>query len=701
MSMRKGGFTDGINKYIRTSATDRDGQKYFGIYIGIVIDDVDDQGFGRVKVMIPEFSTPNPRTGQTGTDVDSSLILASYAGQFFGSNDVSDNTKNPVSYGAWFQARKGDHVMVAFLNGDINDAVYLGSIQKPFQNHMVPGIPTDTVSGEQFPQPVRETDWTGGAPYTIADLFASNLKSSGLQNDPVRGASTSGASRESPSRVFGIKSPGDPKTNQMGHQVIMDDLPSNQLLRLRTSHGNQIALLDTGEAIYMSTALGNSWFEIREDGQVDVYSKGSVSIHAEADINLTAGRDLNVDVGRDMNVRVGGSVRNQVGGTFDSYVTGAMREYAASTYDRIIAGASKIHMQSTLDMVVDGAAKASASSLDVNISGSSKVTSVSLDVNVSGSAKITGGTLDLKGGTVTAGGGGSFNVQAGSVNLNATSSPASAGSASSPASAAQAQQPKTTSLPGVPTASEISNCQPADSFTYVCGSDGNMRVPQHEPWFPHQLTVSGTNGSVDQSAGRAVRRGSIGGSKPLNYVASDGKVYKGQAYRSDSIAETPKYVQDGTAPVGPGNGMHISQAGIDLIKQYEGYRSRTYLDVGGKPTIGYGHLLKPGESFPNGIDESTAEELLRQDLATAERAVQNGVGTHNLTQSQYDALVSFTFNVGSGNFQKSTLLKDINSDDYEDVPSEMMRWINVSGVPNAGLRNRRMAEATLFANTNS
>ena len=102
--------------------------------------------------------------------------------------------------------------------------------------------------------------------------------------------------------------------------------------------------------------------------------------------------------------------------------------------------------------------------------------------------------------------------------------------------------------------------------------------------------------------------------------------------------------------------MKLSMEGLQLIKQQEGFRSRTYLDVAGFPTIGYGHrLIHPG-SFPDGIDEAQASEILAADVRDAEQAVERLVKVP-LTQGQFDALVDFCFNLGSGRLASSTLLK--------------------------------------------
>lgn len=140
--------------------------------------------------------------------------------------------------------------------------------------------------------------------------------------------------------------------------------------------------------------------------------------------------------------------------------------------------------------------------------------------------------------------------------------------------------------------------------------------------------------------------------------------------------------------------IRISESGIDKIKRHEDLRLKPYKDVAGYWTIGYGHKLLPGEWYDE-ISEAKAEELLRQDLQTAEDAVVRYVNV-GMTQGQYDALVSFVYNVGVDAFRESTLLRKLNAGDYEGAAYEFPRWKYAGGEVVAGLVNRRNAEQDLF-----
>ena len=140
---------------------------------------------------------------------------------------------------------------------------------------------------------------------------------------------------------------------------------------------------------------------------------------------------------------------------------------------------------------------------------------------------------------------------------------------------------------------------------------------------------------------------------------------------------------------------HVTQEGLDLIKHFEGFSSTVYKCPAGLPTIGYGHLIKKGEEF-NLVTEDEAEDLLRHDVQVAEKAVLRLINVP-LTDGQFDALVSFTFNLGSGSLQSSTLRRVVNRRDHSDVPTQLRRWVWSGGQKLKGLQLRRDAEVLLYS----
>lgn len=149
--------------------------------------------------------------------------------------------------------------------------------------------------------------------------------------------------------------------------------------------------------------------------------------------------------------------------------------------------------------------------------------------------------------------------------------------------------------------------------------------------------------------------------------------------------------------------VSVSGAGAAFIAQFEGFRADLYNDAAGHATIGFGHLVRRGpidgsepEEFRAGISRERALQLLAGDAEQAAATV-HGLVSVPLSQVQFDALVSFVFNLGAGNLAKSTLLRKLNAGDYDAVPSELARWNKAGGRVLAGLTRRRQAEGRLFS----
>jgi len=161
--------------------------------------------------------------------------------------------------------------------------------------------------------------------------------------------------------------------------------------------------------------------------------------------------------------------------------------------------------------------------------------------------------------------------------------------------------------------------------------------------------------------------------------------------------------------------MQISKNGMKLIEMFENREYEAYLDSGGELTVGVGHLLTKGEKYSgkivaedsNGelyyvrydrrLNDTEVDNILRYDLSIAEDVINSKVKV-KLTQYQYDALVSFVFNVGVQAFKDSTLLKVLNNKDYDGVPIQMRRWIRDNGLIIGGLITRRNNEIKVWEN---
>jgi lysozyme len=162
----------------------------------------------------------------------------------------------------------------------------------------------------------------------------------------------------------------------------------------------------------------------------------------------------------------------------------------------------------------------------------------------------------------------------------------------------------------------------------------------------------------------------------------------------------------------------VNKLGIELIKKHEGFVPFVYLDCAGYLTIGYGHLCREKDFYLKGktldivkklylkdkskiqkltkISKYEAEKLLYKDLMTAELGVSKLIKVP-LNLNQFSALVSFTFNLGAGALQRSTLRQKLNRGEYLSVPNEMLKWVYAGGIRRKGLLKRRLEESLLFS----
>lgn len=146
--------------------------------------------------------------------------------------------------------------------------------------------------------------------------------------------------------------------------------------------------------------------------------------------------------------------------------------------------------------------------------------------------------------------------------------------------------------------------------------------------------------------------------------------------------------------------MKISENGLKLIKKFEGLSLKPYLCRAGIPTIGFGNTfyenMKKVTLQDETITEERADSLFNFLVTTNFVNVVNRLVIVDINQNQFDALVSFVYNLGSGNFEKSTLLKKVNQEDFIGASLEFEKWNRASGKVLSGLTKRRLAEKELF-----
>tara|TARA_Y100001963_G_scaffold155919_1_gene248201 strand:+ start:594 stop:2693 length:2100 start_codon:yes stop_codon:yes gene_type:complete len=321
-----------------------------GPYVGIVKGNVDPTKMGRLKVSIPALSkTESPNYNQ--------LYTVEYLSPFYGAKSdkynkahsrTYDGTQH--SYGFWaIPPDLESKVLVIFAEGKISQGYWIGCIQDPYTNHMIPGIASsentiDKTTGLDTNNPnemknasvdkmttygtknVPAGEINRASPNALAGNnyeripkpihpFADILKAQGLISDTIRGTTTSSARRETPSQVFGISTPGKKNTGttkekvgtkdttltdyvvrETGHTFVMDDGDingNNQLTRLRTASGHQLLMHDTAGIVYIANGSGKSWIEMSTEGKIYIYAQDGFNLRADGNFDLHSGGDIN------------------------------------------------------------------------------------------------------------------------------------------------------------------------------------------------------------------------------------------------------------------------------------------------------------------------------------------------------------------------------------------------------------------------
>lgn len=317
-----------------------------GPYIAVVKNNRDPLYMGRLQVNIPALS-------KTTDPVADNLITCEYLSPFFGNKDVAYNipgstkyTASQHSYGFWAVPPDiGTKVLVILAEGKMDQAFWIGCVQDPVTNHMVPGIAAsektwDKSSGGaagQFSADVDKQKTYGTTNVPSGELNRADPKASpgldykkfnkpihplanilaeqGLSADDVRGTTSSSARRETPSQVFGFSTPGpiDTSTTEqpvgvkdqprndfvsrgIGHTFVMDDGDvegKNQLTRLRTASGHQLLMNDSDGVVYLANGSGKAWIEMEKNGKISIYSDRGISIRSEGDFNLHSDKNIN------------------------------------------------------------------------------------------------------------------------------------------------------------------------------------------------------------------------------------------------------------------------------------------------------------------------------------------------------------------------------------------------------------------------
>lgn len=655
---------------------------YDKVYIGIVKDNFDVEKSGRLRVFIPEF-------GYTGAD-PKTWITVQYCSPFAGSTNIVLNknddsyTSSQISYGWWgVPPDIGNQVIVMFINGEPNRGIWIGCLYQQYMNYSVPenaqGKSNISTQGGIDPPVVEynKKSITSGPENVTRPVFLplhQALLNQGLYTDPERGPSDSSSTRDSPSQVFGLKTPrghtfyiddGEIQYGSDGKPLVVENSiqksnSANEFIRLRTRNGTQVLINDTVGYVYINSKNGDSWFEISDQG-INMYTAKTINMRAEEGINIRSDNYINFESLDDMNLRT----RSNFG-------------LLAEQNLNILANGNNFNMQS-------------------------------------------GGELEvLAGGKIALTASGNLNVQADKIVRNA-------------ATILDNSIPAETATPA--SVSEPSNVGGLDGGSII--SDETL-IPTREPWIGHPRSnrnipgaitngndTTGTDGKIDKncSADGLLGGGFVGG-KPEDVIMPEGGplpagVYKGVGYDSNgqpiyqlqtAVSDIPVYNSDDAKPsventaglpsdvsFKPPTELTLSNGGLEKIKSYYTFLDKPTKTKDGQLIVGYGHVITPQEArsgrFDNGITQEEANNLLKSDLITYEQLIKDTVNVP-LTQLQYDSLVSFSKNIGKDEFKKSNVPQLMNNYKIAEVQREIQCYNDGS----QGVKNRRKNEAGGFGN---
>lgn len=390
--------------------------------LGIVKNNVDPTRCGKIQVYLKRAgSAKNPDDPGSWTDVK-------YLSPFFGSTPNTGNPDaygdfvgNPNSYGFWATPPDvGTEVICVFLNGDPSDGYYIGSIPQPGMTHMTPGI---AASDSIIPN-AGEAQSYGGAPrLPVSEINNANSKQNnnpsltaqprpihsyqaaiynkqGLLRDPDRGPISSSSTRESPSRVFGMSTPGRPifqggyndstiaqavadpsipdKNFQIigrtgGHTFVMDDgdlVGKDQLVRLRTTTGHTILMSDSAQTLFIIHANGQSYIEMGKEGTIDMYSTNSVNIRTQGDLNLHADRNINMYAAKDLNINAQ-NIQVESEKATNMYSGTTFAQHVKGNYTNKVDGAMSLASAGDASMASSGQAFVNGSKVNLNTGSAS------------------------------------------------------------------------------------------------------------------------------------------------------------------------------------------------------------------------------------------------------------------------------------------------------------------------------------------
>lgn len=285
-----------------------------GLMDGVVVDTNDPQQMGRLKIWVPAID------GDLYDIVNLpwAMYMSPLAGQTreYPAGPEGTKTAGLVSYGLWAVPKSGALVIVGFLYNDPNHRVYMGSYFRDHGNRSLPvgrnradlgGTPLSDTYEPIEPQNSNlamqfsgkldqsEAKTRGAYERAVAQDRTEKDGTEGYQRDPIDSTDEKTGKAQYDPQSYVLTTPGR-------HSLIFQDNPQTGRVRIKSSAGHQIILDDANERIYVSTAKGNSWFEMDQDGRVHLYAADSISFSTAGDFNVTANGSFNVKVGGSVNI---------------------------------------------------------------------------------------------------------------------------------------------------------------------------------------------------------------------------------------------------------------------------------------------------------------------------------------------------------------------------------------------------------------
>lgn len=638
-----------------------------GFYTGVVKRNDDTQKMGRLQVWVEEF-------GGDPED-DSSWITVSYASPFAGTtsiyeqgNNVKDYEDTVKSYGFWaVPPDLNARVVVGFLGGRLDKGLWFACLYQQGTQVSVPGIPArNTYGGENKPAaPKNKKDKDTDYEKFVEHKPMSNaLNQQGLAGDSVRGTTSSSASRESPSKVLGILTPGQ-------HQFVMDDGDSdgnNKLIRLRTTNGTQILLDDTAGHVYLITKTGETWLELSADGRVHLYGTGDISVRSEKNINLYADADINIEARQAINMKSNSGNINLEAGLDLSTSAGSNTVITSGASSNINSGIGHYETAGVIHM--NGPAAAAASPLTVTTLATNQTINSSICSTVPEHEPWAGHS-----GSINPVGPGNLQMQA------------------DPSPGAQPRQ-STETDPRAP----LADVEPQPGITEVpiaeisTSTSAVDKIKEHNGYSP-----------VNINDGPGI---SAGFGSPLVEKRPPIPLDPATAALNKATAESVQAALD-KLPLRPAGNNPLT-----AIKEgVANFAANVKNTLTGNSTlssiIGFGNLGGMSNSkipavaantvFATGATPAIANQLLAADITKSETAVRGilaGQGVNKVPQNVFDALVSYHNQVGDISYayvkgEKISLISAFKSNDWATAASFI--------AADERDRPRRIQEATMMA----